>query len=338
MHSRDHADFTVPRLLRNPHLQTLGAALPLYSPPRTLGDVEAEAMRLPIPGGALHAHAWWHARQGEQQRERLAVVLMHGLGGSSESKYLVRAAVALYRAGYHVVRLNVRGAGASIADAPLLYHAGLTEDPRVAVDLVSRMPRVRGVAIVAFSLGGNTALKLAGEWRDAPPREVRGIATISAPLDLDTVGRAMERVRTLPYRAYVLRAMVRQGQAFARLRPERVKYDARALPKLRTIRAYDEVVIAPMHGFACARDYYAQESAGPRLQDVRVPTLIVHAGDDPMVPGESVLPWLRRASPSIEVAWSRRGGHVGWFAGVTEARWVNTWAVDRVLAFLRRVA
>jgi predicted alpha/beta-fold hydrolase len=249
----------------------------------------------------------------------------------------VRAAVALHRAGYHVVRLNVRGAGASMPDAPLLYHAGLTEDPRVACELVARMPGVAGVAIVGFSLGGNTALKLAAEWRTDAPKEVRAIATISAPLDLDAVGTAMERMRTLPYRRYVLRSLVRQGTAFARLHPERAHYDARLLPRVRTIRQYDDVVVTPMHGFASTREYYERASAGPTLRDVRVPTLIIHAEDDPMVPGASVRPWLRDASASIDVAWSRRGGHVGWIAGLTESRWVNTWAVDRALEFLRRV-
>src|SRR5438445_676178 len=93
--------------------------------------------------------------------------------------------------------------------------------------------------------------------RDPSPtsRWRRCVATVSAPLDLVAVSRVMERIRTLPYRAYVLRALVRQGQAFARLYPARVRYDARALTRLRTIRAYDEEVIAPMHDFASAHDY-----------------------------------------------------------------------------------
>src|SRR5438552_5574755 len=110
-------EFTAPRLLRSAHVQTLGAAIPLYAPPRSLADVALEALRLPIPGGALHASAWWH-RDGE----RPAAIVIHGVGGSSQSRYVVRAAVALYRAGLHVVRLNLRGAGESMVDAPLLYH------------------------------------------------------------------------------------------------------------------------------------------------------------------------------------------------------------------------
>lgn len=319
--------------MRSAHLQTLGAAMPIYVSTRSLDGLVVEKLRLPIPGGALHGEAWWH-----EHGERPAILVLHGVGGSSESKYAVRAAIALHRAGYHVVRLDLRGAGEGIRDAPLLSHAGLTEDPRIAVDLIARMPRVRGVAILGFSLGGNLTLKLAGEWGGNAPRAMLGVATISAPLDLVSVSRAMEQLRTFPYRRYVLRSLVRQGQAFAKIHPDRAPYDAASLPSLRTIRAYDEAVIAPMHDFAGADDYYARTSAGPSLADIRIPTLIIHADDDPMVPGPSVRPWLRDASSSVRIAISARGGHVGWFAGITEGRWVNTWAVDRALAFFREVA
>ena len=231
--------------------------------------------------------------------------------------------------------LNLRGRGDSIPDAPTLYHAGLIEDPRVALDFVAGQGQVKDVALVGFSLGGNVSLKLAGAWGASPPSYVRGVATISAPLDLVETSRALERLRTLPYRAYVLRALVRQGREFARVHPSRAEYDASSLLRLRTIRAYDEAVVAPMHGFSDAHDYYVNASSGPGLADVRVKTLIVHAEDDPMVPEDSVRKWLRDASPAVSVVWSKRGGHVGWFAGVREQAWVNTWAVERVASFLR---
>jgi predicted alpha/beta-fold hydrolase len=246
-----------------------------------------------------------------------------------------RAATALYRAGFHVVRLNLRGAGDSIPDAPALAHAGLIEDPQVALDAVASRERVKDVALLGFSLGGNVSLKLAAAWGAAVPSYVRGVATISAPLDLVETSRALETLRTLPYRGYVLRKLIRQGREFARVHPGRARYDPSRLLRLRTIRAYDEEVIAPMHGFCDAHDYYVNASSGPGLADVRVRTLVVHAGDDPMIPENSVRRWLRDASPSVRVAWSERGGHVGWFAGMREGAWLNTWAIDRVVSFLQ---
>jgi hypothetical protein len=283
-------------------------------------------------GGALHGHAWWH--DGIPRRRPVAIVV-HGVGGSSNSRYVVRAAVSMYRIGWHVVRLNLRGAGNSIPDAPNLYHAGLTEDLRVAIESVAGRPLADGVALIGVSLGGHVVLRLAGELggRDAGP--LRAAVSISAPLDLSQVTRAIERFRSLPYHRYVLKNLVRQGQAFALAHPERAGYDGASLLRLRSIRAYDGHVIAPMHGFASAEDYYARVSAGPLVEAIRLPTLLIHAEDDPMVPASSVRPWLSKAAPCLEQAWTRQGGHVGWFAGMSESLWVDTWALKRAHAFLQ---
>jgi predicted alpha/beta-fold hydrolase len=322
-------DFVAPRFLRNAHVQTLGAALPFW----TAGEPSFEDLRIPLPrGGALRARASWQ-RDADAGAPRTAFVLVHGVGGSSESSYMRRAAMAFHRAGFHAVRLNLRGAGDSMPDAPALYHAGLTEDPQVALEAVAGRPGVKDVVLLGFSLGGNVSLKLAAAWGAAVPAFVRAVATISAPLDLVEASRGLETTRTLPYRRYVLRKLVGQGRAFAQHHPERAKYDVAKLGRLRTIRAYDEEVVAPMHGFCDAHDYYVHASAGPGLADVRVRTLVVHAADDPMVPAGSVKRWLRDASSAVRVAWSDRGGHVGWFAGVREVAWTNTWAIDRVVAF-----
>jgi predicted alpha/beta-fold hydrolase len=329
--------FVAPLWLRSTHLQTLGAAIPLWAPPRSFRPGEVERLRFPLPlGGALHASVWWQRRE----RPGPAAILVHGVGGSSESRYVVRAAVSLHRAGWNVVRLDLRGAGRSIPDAPQLYHAGLTEDLRVAVEQVASRPQVDGVALVGFSLGGSVVLRHAGELGDSAARgagALRAAVAISAPLDLVQVTRAIERLRSLPYHLYVLRNLLAQARAFARAHPARAHYEATALGKLRSVRAYDGQVIAPMHGFASAEDYYARASAGPLVERIRLPTLLVHADDDPMVPADTVRAWLHNAPAALEQVWTQRGGHVGWFAGLDEASWVDTWAMDRAQAFLRRV-
>lgn len=326
-------EFHAPRWLMNPHVQTLGAALPLHAPlARVPHGASPERMRFDLDGnaGALIARAWW--QPGGEARK--TTVVLHGVGGSSDSRYVVRAAYAMWCAGHHVVRVNLRGAGEGAPEATSMYHAGLTSDPARVVDLLAGDSRVSSIALLGFSLGGNVALKLASEWGDAPPPKVRAVATVSAPLDLVSVSRVLERLRTLPYRAWVLRGLVRQALAFARIHPEHARYTARSLSRARTVRDYDEIVVVPMFGFDDAYDYYRRASAGPGLGRIRVPTLLVHAEDDPMVPGFTVRPWLREKPLSIEVAWSREGGHVGWYAGFDEDRWVNTWAMRRVLAFM----
>jgi predicted alpha/beta-fold hydrolase len=319
--------FAARRVLRNAHVQTLGAALPIF----TGSSVEPEAMRVDLPsGGALRAKALWHAGG-----DRTAVVILHGVGGSAESNYMRRAAIALHRAGFHAVRVNLQGAGDSVADATHLYHAGLIEDPIAAIDEVAQREGVRDVALLGFSLGGNVALKLAAAWRGSPPRHVRAVAAISAPLDLVETSRALERWRTLPYRRYVVRGLVAQGRAFANEHPHRARYDVAKLARITTIRAYDELVIAPMHDFSDAHDYYVRASSGPGLADVEIPTLLVHAEDDPMVPASTVRPWLRDASRAVRAEWTDRGGHVGWFSSMAEEAWQDTWAMRRVIEFFR---
>jgi hypothetical protein len=321
--------FAAPLWLASAHLQSLGASLPLWAPPRSFRPASTEALRVPLPGGALHAEAWW------QERRAPAAMVVHGVAGSMASRYVVRAAVSLYRAGWHVVRLDLRGAGASLEDAPALYHAGLTEDPRAALEMLSGDARVDGVAAVGFSLGGHVLLRLAAELGDAAPAALRAVVSISAPLDLSAVSHALERLGVRVYQRYVLQNLVRAARAFAEARPERAHYALSTLRSLSTVRAYDTAVVAPMHGFANAEDYYARVSAGPLMDRIRVPTLVVHAEDDPLVPARTVRPWLPSgAGGPIEQAWTRRGGHVGWFTGLTEASWVDTWAMRRTRAFL----
>jgi predicted alpha/beta-fold hydrolase len=340
-----HKPFIAPRWLASSHLQTLAAALPLWAPPRSFQPAAIETLRIPLPaGGALHASAWWQSSASEArptQEGRTGgggvptAVIVHGVGGSSNSRYVVRAAVSLHRAGWHVLRLDLRGVGDSVADAPNLYHAGLTDDLRIAIGHVAALPRVGNIALVGFSLGGHVALRFAGELGDSDPERLRAVVAISAPLDLSEVTRAFERWRCLPYHRYVLRNLVLQALAFARMHPRRAHYDTGSLSILRTIRAYDALVIAPMHGFASAEDYYERASAGPFIERIRVPTLLVHSEDDPMVPAVTVRAWLGNCPAAVEQAWTQHGGHVGWFGGLSESRWVDTWAMERTHAFLK---
>ena len=324
--------FRAPRWLSNRHLQTLGAALPLWAPPSSFSTPAGERVSFPLPASAnaLVGRAWW---QGAS-KPLPTVILIHGVGGSSESKYMLRGAVALFRAGFHVVRLNMRGAGEGVTAATSLYHAAMTGDVRAVVDALSNDSRVAHVSVVGFSLGGNLALMFAGELGEALPPKLHRVASISAPTDIPAVADELERHRTFPYRTYVVRNLVRNAREFAKHNAAHVAFDVESLRQVRTIREYDTKVIVPMHGFASCREYYEQASSGPYLHKIRVPTLMVHAEDDPMVPGRTVAPSLRGLPDSVQVAWSKSGGHVGWIGGIQESSWVNTWAMDRVLSFL----
>jgi predicted alpha/beta-fold hydrolase len=328
--------FRVPRWLRNPHVQTLGAAAPLFSPPRSHAALEAEPLRIPLGEGSphrLHAKAWW-IRVADVVVKRPIVVVVHGIGGSSESRYVVRAAVALHRAGYHVVRLDLRGAGASIPDAPSLYHAGLSADLGVVVDELAKSAHADGVVLLGFSGGGTMALKLAGELGVKCPESLRAVVSISAPLDYTLVGAWMDTLGRFPYRFHVLRGLSNGAREFARQHPERAHYQPHQVKRVSTFRHYDSTIIVPMHGFGDVDEYYAAASAGPWLAHITVPTLLVHADDDPMVPGSTVRPWLAKASEAVRVELTPNGGHLGWVSGFDEADWITGWSMKCALSFL----
>jgi hypothetical protein len=313
-------ELRVPRWLASGHVQTLAANLPLYAPPSGFKPGAEEKILCRIEGGSLIARAWW--REGAHD----TAVVLPGIGGSMDSVHVLRASVALHRAGFHVVQMNMRGVGEGAAHASTLYHAGLTSDLRALVTSLRSDPRVLRVFVLGTSLGGNIALKLASEGAD-----VAAVASISAPLDLVEASRAIERTSAAPYRSVLLKRLVDNAVHFAK--HKRVDYDVRAITRMRRIKDFDAAVVAPMHGFGGAHDYYARASSGPHLHKIDIPTLVVHAQDDPVVAERSVLPSLSSASPAVEIAMSQVGGHLGFLSAMAESAWVETWAIARVLAF-----
>ena len=255
---------------------------------------------------------WLDERPGDPVRLRgrlrragsgnAAALLLHGLGGSAESPYLVPVARALGRAGWSTLRLHLRGADRR-GDG--LYHAGFTDDlPRVLA--APPFAEAQRIAIVGFSLGGHLALRFAAESED--PR-LAGVAAVCAPVDLDLGARAIDAPRAWLYRRYVLEALKAVYTALAASRD--VPTPVERVLRARTIRDWDGVVVAPWFGFASAEDYYVRMSAAPSLSAIRLPTWIVAGEDDPMVPAATLRPGLAAASASTEITWTRRGGHVG---------------------------
>jgi uncharacterized protein len=307
------------------HLQTLAALLPVTrgkQPPHALENVH-----VPVQDGALLARTHW------LPGDRPLVILLHGVAGASENPYMRRAAVSLLVAGYHVVRLNLRGAGEGRWLASNVHHTCLTDDLDAAVQHFSAHGRVRGVLAVGFSLGGNLALAAAA----APPPGLRGVASISAPMDLRRTVTHLERSQPL-YHHHVLRGLQdfirKHGEAWPAATPPGMV--ARAL-RTRRISEFDDQIMAPRHGFNGVADYYARTSCGPRLRRARVPCLVIHANDDPLVPVGTLLPYVDAAADTVTFLRLPCGGHVGFLAGGGWARWPRNRALEAVLAWAREL-
>lgn len=323
------AEFRPHGLLSTAFVQTVIGAAPVWIP-RPLSTL----VRVPIEGGFLHLHTTLRPHRAP------GVVLVHGIGGSSDSNYVLRASSLLLDAGFHVGRLDLRGAGSSLVDAPSLYHAGLDDDLTRAGRAMAEQPGVDGVAFVGFSLGGNLVLKMAGEWGASPPPFARAVIAMSPLVDLEPTSAALETRATFFYRTYVIRSLRATALAFAarqRAKGKTVAFHPERTSALSTVRDYDREVIVPMHGFRDVAHYYEVASSGPLLGAITVPTLFAFAEDDPMIPVSTVRPWLERAGAApIDVVWSKQGGHVGWFEGLTREAFVRTWGMRLALDFLRK--
>lgn len=254
---------------------------------------------------------------------RPAVLLVHGLTGCSESYYMRATAAALLDAGHAVLRLNLRGAGAGAALARGGYHAGASRDIAAAIAAVPSHLARDGVTAVGFSLGGNMLLKhLAEAGRDSGL--VRA-ASVSAPIDLAAASRRIRAPRNAAYQRYLLWRMcdtaARSGDALA-------PAQRRALPTVRDVYAFDDLIIAPTNGFAGAEDYYARCSAGPLLGAIATPTLLIQARDDPWIPiaDYDAIAWPRL--PMLRALLPSTGGHLGFHARGARIAWHDRAIVD----------
>jgi uncharacterized protein len=260
------------------------------------------------------------------REDRPALLVLHGLGGSDASPYVVSTGRLAWARGWHVVRMNMRGSGDGEALCPLLYNAGLDTDLLAALSALSGV--VPRVGVVAFSLGANLALLMLGRRREQLPPGLRGVAAICPPLDLSACADALEAPGNGLYQRYFMQMLAEGYRRRHRARPDLFAEGRER--GLRTVREYDDRITAPFGGYESAAQYYERSSAGPWLGSIDRPALVLAAADDPLIPAPSVTGWLISRSTHREIA--PTGGHVG-FVGRSQAPgWF--WAPDRALGFL----
>jgi uncharacterized protein len=285
-------------------LQTLRNYILNDEPP--LADYPAERLEFPLSDGdrlvgSLHRP---DRQTGGATPGRPLVILIHGLTGSEDSGYLRTSARHLLAAGYPVLRLNLRGAGPSSALCRSRYHAGRSEDLRQLLGQMDGRLAGRGLLLVGYSLGGNLLLKYLGEaGRRAM---VLGAVSISAPIDLDAARHAIMRRRNRPYHRYLLNGLKRESGSLDLPEEQR-----RILAEVETIYDYDDRILSPLMGFSGAPDYYRRAMALPLLPEIRVPTLVIHARNDPWIPFASYRGVDWAGNPRLLPLFATGGGHVG---------------------------
>lgn len=304
--------------LRSAHAQTVGGKL---LRPRVAVRLRRERIDTP-DGDFLDLDV---TADAEGKVDRPLVVVLHGLEGSARRRYMLLTYRSLQQHGMEAVGLNFRGCSGEPNRALRSYHSGETGDLRSVVELLRQRWPGRPLGAVGYSLGGNVLLKFLAEEGEASP--LRAAVAVSVPFDLAAGARATEHgLMGRVYSLYFLHGLRRKIRQKATLLAGAIDVDA-AL-RARTLRAFDDAATAPLSGFADAQDYYRQCSSGPRLPEIRTPTLIVHARDDPFqrdgLPEAAV-----RDNPAITARFTRRGGHVGFVAGPP---WAPRFWVEREIA------
>ncbi len=317
-------DRFVPRCgLRGGHLQTLFAYFsnrPNHLPPAEdrFFSVEPEVQVL--------CHCHWHPNR----RDRATLMIVHGLEGSSSSQYVIGTANKAWAAGMNVVRMNMRNCGGTEELAATLYHSGMSGDVGSVVQTLIAEEQLRSIALAGFSMGGNIVLKMAGEWGSRAPEELKAVVAVSPAIDLSASADALHRWDNRVYEWWFLFALAGRMRRKEILFPERFR--AYPVYAIRSIREFDDRVTARYCGFAGAEDYYNRSSARHVLEQISVPTLVIHALDDPFI---RLLPESRELllrNPHLTVLESEHGGHCGFLAEANG--YDGRWSEQRIVQFV----
>lgn len=317
--------FVPRRGLANSHVQTIvGNFLP--RPPLDLPAEMDTVLVDPADGSRVLCHCHWQL--AEDRAQRLTAVLVHGLEGSSDSRYIQGVTARAWAAGYNVVRMNMRNCGDTDALTPTLYHSGLSGDVGAVVTHFADKFGLQRVALVGYSMGGNLVMKTAGEWGDRAP--LVAVAAVCPAMDLALGSDALHEPVNRVYEYRFLRGLMRRFRRKAELFPER--YETTGIGPIRSLREFDNKIVARYCNFRDADDYYYRAAAARVVDGIAVPTLALYAADDPFV---RVLPETRarlHANPHIDFVETEHGGHCA-FLSRDDGEEIH-WAEATVMRYL----
>jgi predicted alpha/beta-fold hydrolase len=306
------------------HIQTLYAwarrrSFPRLPPPvARYFDVAPEARVL--------AHCHWQALP----KAHPTLLLLHGLEGSSLAHYMGGMADKAWAQGWNVIRLNQRNCGDTEHLSRGLYHSGLTQDPLFVIREIIERDGLRAVAVAGYSLGGNLALKLAGDLGETAPPELTSVCAVSPTMDLAVCVDALERRQNVAYQWNFVRRLKARMRRKDLVMPG--VFPLEPLKRIWTVRQFDEAYTAPHHGFRDAADYYHRASAVRVIDRITVPTLILTAGDDPFVPVEPFTRQVVRDNRFVTTHVTRHGGHCA-FVEHAAGHYDGYWAEREVVRF-----
>ena len=310
-------------LLRNGHLMTIAAAF--WRRTFLLPPAEERLFRVDAESQIL-GHCHW---QSGKRRDVPVIAVVHGLEGSSDSNYMLGIAEKAWAAIFHVVRLNQRNCGGTEKLTPTLYNSGMSGDYRAVFEELANGDGFERIFFAGYSMGGNLVTKMAGEFGDSAPRQLRGVCAVCPAIDLAACADELERWDNYFYEARFVRGLLKRYAYKATLFPER--YSANGFGPIRTVREFDDAITAPAFGFKDAQEYYESAGAKKVVRQIRVPYVLITAQDDPFVPFEAIRASGLENNPSVKFVAPKHGGHCG-FVSKNAGR-ARFWAEEQIVAF-----
>ena len=249
-------------------------------------------------------------------------MIIHGLEGSSAAGYACSLAQALLQEGYAAHRFNMRSCGGTEQHSGRgLYHSGQTGDVCEVVRQI-RTEDGKPFVIIGFSLGGNVALKLAGELgAGAADEGIVAVCAVSAPIDLAACVRQLHKPANWLYANRFLKRLKARIRVKERITPG--LFPVHRMDEVRTIWDFDDIFTAPAFGLGTAANYYATQSSAQFLEKIRIPALLVQAKDDPLIPFSVFDLPAFRTNPNLRLIATEHGGHIGFISRRLPRFWVD---------------
>jgi predicted alpha/beta-fold hydrolase len=330
--------------LTNPHLQTiLGNFLPRPNslPPPVEQLVEVSPARSSQISTQVLCECHWQPLPDRPARP--TAIILHGLEGSSQSQYVIGNADKLWQAGCNVVRMNMRNCGGHKGSAPssrdmarlspTLYHSGLSADVDHVLHYFIRTQHLQSVTLIGYSMGGNLVLKLAGDLGPDAPPELHSVIGVSPAIDLAASADALHEPQNRLYERRFLRALLKRFRRKAMLFPR--AFDPQRAANITSLREFDDRITALYSGFRSADDYYFRAAAARVLDRIAIPTLLIHAADDPFIRFTPETRATIAANPHITLLETEHGGHCAFLASPDRATHNDGyWAEHTALRFV----
>lgn len=323
----DQIEFAPLGLFKSGHFQTIYNAV--FFNPLDLKNTKEFGVKIDDKNSIVCEY-----NQNDKNTTNTCVILLHGLEGSAKSNYVVSTAQKLFNKNFSVIRINIRNCGGTSHLSETLYNAGLSDDIKKVVQYAINNLGYKNIFAAGFSLGANTVLKMAGEYNNDYPEELKGVVAVSPPLDLLECSYEIIKPMNMVYDDHYRKRLIKTYRNKKKLYPDHI--DLTIIKKIKNLKDFDDYITGPSFGYKDAEEYYKENSSLKFLPTIKLSTLIIQAKDDPIIPFNSTREALKIVNENIHYLITDHGGHVGFTNSLLASKKDidRHWAENRIVDFV----